>query len=186
MLSFSVDYRRDVESLSRSLRARTGPAHARTELAVENAADLRTPEGRLFFFRLMRTATSFHAASLDAAAAHAGVEARTTALLRSLDADTGEPRPAAPAEPPRSLSQIAGIAYTLEGSSLGAAVLRRRIRPARSAYLDLLVTQRSRRWGAMCAWLDGLPHHLADDVVEAAYATFDHITATCAQLEPAS
>lgn len=61
---------------------------------------------------------------------------------------------------PQGLSEsyCAGVGYVLEGSALGAAVLRRQLlamqADAPTFYLDQLLSDRNIRWRQFCTWLN--------------------------------
>ena len=168
-------------TVSRLLRDRTQEIHRSTEARLLAEADMATVDGLERFHAVMRHALHRHGHALDLAAAEAGVRPRSGELL---DALSSGPHPlartATMTASDHDRRQLAGIAYTLEGSALGAEVLRQRLPPAASsAYLDLLVDGRAARWTQVKAWLDHFDPSGIDVIVDAATETFRDIAVAC-------
>ncbi|MEO0492325.1 MAG: hypothetical protein AAF081_02800 [Actinomycetota bacterium] len=166
-------------TVSEFLRTETRDRHAATEQAMARAADLTTDAGWNTYFGVMYAVTAEHADALDDAAMLADVPPRSERLLVALERDAAA---AADLEPvvASSAEAIAGIAYTLEGSALGAEVLRRRLPVGRrSAYLDLLIDGRADRWRAIRRWLDTMPASSMPVMLRWADETFGRTLALC-------
>lgn len=168
-------------TVSRLLRDRTQEIHQSTETRLLADADVATVDGLERFHAVMRHAFLRHGAALDLAAVEVGVRPRSGELLDALSSGRRhriEARLTTQRDHDRR--RLAGVAYTLEGSALGAEVLRRRLPPsASSAYLDLLVDGRAARWSRVKAWLDRFDPNDIDVLVDAATETFHDIAIAC-------
>ncbi len=135
---------------------------------MEVAADVAAADGYRRFLRVMHATLANFGAELDATARAADLAARSETLLGLIEVDLAAT--ATPAVDP-GLGVVgpvrpnvadapfgAGVAYALEGSSLGAEVLRRRATDAEAkrstAYFDTVLTGRRDRWHRYCTWLD--------------------------------
>lgn len=144
--------------LRSELRTATARVHEEAETQVDLRADIGTPQGYRTFLRVMLEVSTKFGASLDEAANLSGLEPRSEQLIEALSDDLGvgtSGQPRVWATPSPSSSYSIGVGYTLEGSSLGAAVLRKRIPDGVStAYLDRLLSARRDRWVCYSRFLD--------------------------------
>ena len=137
------------ESVRELLKTQTAALHSRAELSLERPAKIETQQGLGHFLAcMMSTHLRFHS-ELDRAAREAGIEARSETLINALAADLG----CAPNRTSRvSLSDCAyclGVGYVIEGSALGAGILRKRLARTELGvprYLSLLTEDAKYRW----------------------------------------
>ncbi len=150
------------------IRSETKAVHKTTDAAMTNHADVADQEGYQRFLQIMHNVVSRFGAQLDAACEAAELPARSEQLLQHLVGDFHDgggaifeggllpPGDAFEVQTHRSFH--AGVGYALEGSSLGAEVLRRRAVEAQpkaaTAYFDALLDGRKDRWLHYCDWLD--------------------------------
>jgi len=172
-----------ITNVRAAVKAATAELHAEAERDMASFADLSTTVGYRKFAQVMFTVLARFEAAADHGAALAGIEPRSAGLLRALQADIQKvdaldvrPIESLDADSPAS---ALGVAYAIEGSALGAAVLRRRLGPDVTArYLDALVTQRHDRWPKLTAELDRLDPNALPCCVAAAAGVFDAVRAT--------
>lgn len=133
-------------------------------------ADVSTPEGYQRFLTVMSMVLERFGPQLDEASTAAGISARAQALRAGLADDRRSANPPSGddasstmcSEQQRNGAQTpsfaAGAAYALEGSAMGAEVLRRRVyaadNDASTAYFDQLLAARKDRWATFCGWLE--------------------------------
>lgn len=186
--------------LRQDLRARTAEAHRLTDDALRRDADVTTVKGYGLFLKIMSEAHATFCNSLDRSGRAAGLPIRATGLLRALACDlgalehtSGAPADAAlrldPTDPAlRATAFDVGVGYALEGSALGAEVLRRQVRSAQPAaptrYLDALAGQRRQRWLQYCAWLNSpaTAEYASDDVAIGAIRVFSSVNDSISKL----
>ncbi len=155
-----------VVSCREFLRNETSDAHLATDTRLSSAADLADTAGYALFLQVMGLTLTRFGADLDSADRSAGLSARSAALVGHIDDDLDVcgaqfQKPKAAAGHTGCHSFAAGVGYALEGSALGAEVLRRRVltgsRPGVSTrYFDALRDNRRDRWRRYCIWLDGI------------------------------
>lgn len=159
------------------LRQATAEVHASAETQVDLRADIGSVDGYRRFIHVMHATTTRFARPLDHSSRLAGLEPRSEALIEALGQDLGAtgvtecPTPTAD----YGAAWAVGVGYTLEGSSLGATVLRRRVPPdVSTCYLDLLLSARRTRWVSYSRWLDNPEQSrlAADEIVAGAVAVF--------------
>lgn len=136
------------------LRNGTRAIHRKTEhlFALDEAA-LTAQRYRRFLVVMSAVHERFAPGITTIEAAYGGsIEQLRTALQRDLDLENGGEEIAAPASPTaESVAHRWGHAYVLAGSSLGASVIRKRVRrflPAAtpSVYLDLSAASARHQW----------------------------------------
>ncbi len=149
------------DGLRKRLREATEAVHSSAEQQVDLRASIETPDGYCRFLSVMHTALSSFAEPLDHSSLLSGLAPRSATLVDALETDLAElagERPAPrPHRPPSASSDLysIGVGYTLEGSSVGAGVLRRRVTDdAPTHYLDALLGERRDRWTHYSRWLD--------------------------------
>lgn len=163
-------------------------------------ADLTTAQGYGVYLRTMLRLHTELNADLAQVATACGLCDRNPALTAALRADLAglartpalrhnqraTSRPAPPAVPERlSLPVSFGRAYVMEGSALGAQLLRRRLLsaggPQPLAYLSLLSEDHGQRWRAFCDALNALSQIDVPSVCLAAQATFARVAECLAE-----
>jgi len=144
------------------LRAETADDHARVDALVGQAASVADPDGARRFFTVMHAVVAAYRTALDRASVLAGLEPRSALLLDALRFDLAE-LGAEPPSIPGAIDQAddaaaLGVGYVLEGSALGASVLREQAKAASMplGYLSILDDNRPTRWPAFSSghWHD--------------------------------
>lgn len=173
------------DALRRRLKLAADDAHHQTEAAVDLHADVGTLSGYRRFIELMSATTIEHAAALDRSSVLAQLEPRSAELVSALASDRGpgcgdrlyvQPIPTPIASP--NDSWAIGVGYALEGSALGALVVKRRCPEGASTnYLDVLLAGRRDRWVHYSRWLDELAddEHCVETMSAGAIAVFDSV-----------
>jgi heme oxygenase len=139
------------------LQENTSALHAEAEISLERRARIETPVGLSHFLECMlQTHLRFHD-ELDVAAHHAGITTRSAILIDALAADLNR----VPDRPPYAKEAddgfSLGVGYVMEGSALGAGILRKRLLRAGMpvpAYLSLLTRDAKERWPYFVETLD--------------------------------
>lgn len=165
-------------SVRQRLRARTRALHAGVDAQMQASADVGTPTGYVAHLEIMHATMQRFASNADRGAEIAGVPCRARRLIGHLEADLlmlgsctpGQIR----ADDVRDDAYALGVAYALEGSALGAALLAPTVAlPSRNAmaYLEALQHERGGRWSSTVTTLnavsasdtfDGLVHGASD------------------------
>lgn len=119
-------------SAAQALRRATAPAHDEVD-ALFSRFDLGEPAGYRAFLLAQAKAHLPVEAALDAADAERVIadwpQRRRAALLRADLADLDAAPEPGPAPTPADAAEVAGMAYVIEGSRLGGALLRRSVAP---------------------------------------------------------
>jgi len=159
-------------------------------------AGVETVAGYVRFLEVMRSTTARFSRVVDTSMTLAGASARSDRLIDAMDADLlvlgrqpPDPTPAAdPGAPPTTYGL--GVAYAMEGSALGAAVIARNVHvaahPAMS-YLTMVQADRPDRWPALLRALGDI-REPADfsELVSGAAAVFEHVQdlLVCLEVHP--
>lgn len=148
------------------MRAETRSAHEATDQAIDEVANVTTELGYAVFLNVMHQLTITVGPIVDHSSELAELGKRSAKLIECLELDlentvTAPRFPTSHTEeqrPNRGASAAAGAGYVIEGSSMGAAVLRRRLLSesptASTFYFDALLEGRMQRWTAFCQWLN--------------------------------
>lgn len=151
-----------------ALRTRTAAAHAALDAHV---GALDGPEAYARYLR------GIHAFRAPVERALAGVPDAPAPLAGLIEADMAAagvaPAAARRFDTPADASALAGVAYVLEGSSLGARLLHRQVTAFGADCRHLAAqTADAGAWSAFCTRLDRTEPYDADTAARAALATF--------------
>ncbi len=146
------------------LRSETADVHLATDTRLSEACDIADQADYARFLEVMGSTLLRFGTDLDSANRSAGIVARSATLLRKIEHDIDSC-----GVQHQGFGAVAGnvdcdafsvgVGYALEGSALGAEVLRRRVlsnaRPGVSTlYFNALLDKRRPRWQRYCHWLN--------------------------------
>lgn len=169
------------------LRSATHDLHQTTDDLIGTHADVGSVNGYPIFLAVMHDVISRFGADCDRVSVAINLPERAQSLqaclardLNALDVPAADTAPAEGTRHERSLYWSYGCAYALEGSALGAAVLRKAVHVEQhhaTSYLDLLVGDRRARWPAFTTCLDSLSigSQSIDEMIHGASAVFERV-----------
>ena len=175
-------------SLLTSLRAGTRDAHASVEATVDVLRAGRTPTAYAGVLQAFRSVYAPLERALEASPLAAGVvpdlaERRKTAWLDADLDDLGAPALADVEVPAlRTVEQVAGACYVLEGATLGGAVLVRELPEVPHRFFTSYGSRRGAMWAGFRGHLRALDERGVDRelAVAAARRTFTLFERACA------
>ena len=174
-------------SLTHVLRERTRDAHARSEAALDVPGRGQHRDGYAAVLTSLRSVYAPLERELDAAAVAGAVlpdwpARRKTAWLDDDLCALGAPIPCdVEVAPLRSPEQVVGVAYVLEGATLGGALVGPLLAPGLPhRFFDAYGPGRGRMWRDFRRHVDGLAGLDEDAVVASAQRTFAAFTSSCA------
>lgn len=142
------------DSVRAALKAATQDHHDQAERDVAAHAPVETTRGYRKYLQCMRRLHHVYAPQMAHAAELAGMDDQTGQIIAAFSQDLNvgaAPLDAGHRGPPLSDAAAWGVGYVLEGSALGAAVVRQRVLQAHGAdaplaALNLLDNTRAVRW----------------------------------------
>lgn len=177
------------------LRSATRQVHQATDELIGQHANVGSPSGYPTFLSVMHHAFTHFGSECDRVSAAVPLPVRAQRLRACLESDLralgasvasdGESKSST--QPAPSLSWAYGSAYALEGSALGAAVLRKAVRVDQqhaTSYLDSLIGDRRVRWPTFTGALDALVMGPGDfdDMTRGALAVFEQVQSAARHL----